>query len=146
MVLNYIWIGFFLTAFFVGLVKLVFFHDMDVFPQIMNSTFEYAKTGFEISLGLTGVLTLWLGIMRIGEKGGVVRIFSRAVGPFFQRLFPHLDKDHPAFGSMMMNIAANMLGLDNAATPLGLKAMKEMQETNQNKDTASDAMIMFDSP
>jgi spore maturation protein SpmA len=143
MVLNYIWIGFFLTAFIVGIVKLVFFHDMDVFPQIMNSTFEYAKTGFEISLGLTGVLTLWLGIMRIGEKGGVVRIFSRAVEPFFQRLFPHLDKDHPAFGSMMMNIAANMLGLDNAATPLGLKAMKEMQETNQNKDTASDAMIMF---
>jgi spore maturation protein SpmA len=143
MVLNYIWIGFFLTAFIVGIIKLVFFHDMDVFPQIMNSTFEYAKTGFEISLGLTGVLTLWLGIMRIGEKGGVIRIFSRAVGPFFQRLFPHLDKDHPAFGSMMMNIAANMLGLDNAATPLGLKAMKEMQETNQNKDTASDAMIMF---
>jgi spore maturation protein SpmA len=143
MVLNYIWIGFFLTAFVIGIVKLVFFHDMDVFPQIMNATFEYAKTGFEISLGLTGVLTLWLGLMKIGEEGGVVRIFSRAVGPLFHRLFPELGKDHPAIGSIMMNISANMLGLDNAATPLGLKAMKEMQNTNQKKDIASDAMIMF---
>jgi spore maturation protein SpmA len=116
---------------------------MEVFPEMMNATFEYAKTGFEISLGLTGVLTLWLGLMKIGEKGGVVRIFSRAVGPFFHRLLPELDKDHPAIGSIMMNMAANMLGLDNAATPLGLKAMKEMQATNPDKDVASNAMIMF---
>lgn len=143
MVLNYIWIGFFVISFVIGIVKLVFFQDMDVFPQIMNATFEYAKTGFEISLGLTGVLTLWLGLMRIGERGGIVRIFSRAVGPFFHRLFPELDKDHPAIGSIMMNISANMLGLDNAATPLGLKAMKEMQNTNTKKDVASDSMIMF---
>ena len=143
MVLNYIWIGFFLTAFVVGLMKLIIFHDVEVFPQIMNATFEYSKTGFEISLGLTGVLTLWMGLMKIGEKGGIVKIFSKAVGPFFHRLFPELEKDHPAVGSIMMNISANMLGLDNAATPLGLKAMKEMQNTNRNKDTASDAMIMF---
>jgi len=143
MVLNYIWIGFFLTAFVIGIVKLLFFHDTQVFTEIMNATFEYAKTGFEISLGLTGVLTLWLGLMKIGEKGGIVRIFSRAVGPFFHRLFPELDKDHPAIGSIMMNISANMLGLDNAATPLGLKAMQEMQQTNSNKDSASNAMIMF---
>lgn len=143
MVLNYIWIGFFLTAFMTGLIKLVFFHDMEVFTRIMNATFEYAKTGFDISLGLTGVLTLWLGLMKIGEKGGVVRIFSRAVGPFFQRLFPELGQDHPAVGPIIMNIAANMLGLDNAATPLGLKAMKEMQNTNRDRDSASDPMIMF---
>jgi len=143
MVLNYIWIGFFFTSFIIGIIKLVFLHDMDVFPQMMNATFEYARTGFEISLGLTGVLTLWLGLMKIGEKGGIVKIFSRAVGPFFHRLFPELEKDHPAIGSIMMNISANMLGLDNAATPLGLKAMKEMQATNSNKDVASDAMIMF---
>ena len=143
MVLNYIWIGFFVISFVIGIVKLVFFQDMEIFPQIMNATFEYAKTGFEISLGLTGVLTLWLGLMRIGERGGIVRIFSRAVGPFFHRLFPELDKDHPAIGSIMMNISANMLGLDNAATPLGLKAMKEMQNTNTKKDVASDSMIMF---
>ena len=143
MVLNYIWIGFFLTAFIIGLVKLLFFHDTQVFTEIMNATFEYSKTGFEISLGLTGVLTLWLGLMKIGEKGGIVRIFSRAVGPFFHRLFPELDKDHPAIGSIMMNMSANMLGLDNAATPLGLKAMQQMQQTNTNKDRASNAMIMF---
>ena len=143
MVLNYIWIGFFLSSFVIGIIKLAFFHDMEVFPEMMNATFEYAKTGFEISLGLTGVLTLWLGLMKIGETGGIVRIFSRAVGPFFHRLFPELDRDHPAIGSIMMNVAANMLGLDNAATPLGLKAMREMQATNSNKDTASDAMIMF---
>jgi spore maturation protein SpmA len=143
MVLNYIWTGFFLISFVVGVVQLVFFHNMDIFPKIMNGTFEYAKTGFEISLGLTGVLTLWMGLMKIGEEGGVVHIFSRAVGPFFHRLFPELGKDHPAVGPIMMNIAANMLGLDNAATPLGLKAMKEMQDTNKHKDTASDPMIMF---
>ena len=143
MVLNYIWVGFFLSAFVIGIIKLVFFHDVEVFSNIINATFEYAKTGFEISLGLTGVLTLWMGLMQIGEKGGVVKIFSKAVGPFFHRLFPELDKDHPAIGSIMMNISANMLGLDNAATPLGLKAMKEMQNTNRNKDIASDGMIMF---
>jgi len=143
MLLNYIWVGFFLSAFVIGIVKLIFFHDVEVFSNIMNATFEYAKTGFEISLGLTGVLTLWMGLMKIGEKGGMVRIFSAAVGPFFHRLFPELDKEHPAIGAIMMNISANMLGLDNAATPLGLKAMKEMQNTNRNKDIASDAMIMF---
>ena len=143
MVLNYIWIFFFVVAFVIGLVKLIFFGDMNIFSEMMNSTFSMAKTGFEISLGLTGVLTLWMGIMKIGEKGGVVRIFSRLVGPFFNKLFPTLGKDHPAYGSIIMNIAANMLNLDNAATPMGLKAMKEMQETNPSKDTASDAQIMF---
>ena len=143
MVLNYIWTGFFLIAFIVGVVQLIIFHDMDIFPKIMAATFEYAKTGFEISLGLAGVLTLWMGLMKVGETGGVVHIFSRAVGPFFNRLFPELGKDHPATGAIMMNIAANMLGLDNAATPLGLKAMKEMQRTNSDRGVASDAMIMF---
>jgi len=143
MALNYIWISFFVIAFVIGLVKLIFFGDMLIFSQMMNSTFDMAKTGFEISLGLTGVLTLWMGIMKIGEKGGVVKIFSRLVGPFFNKLFPSLGKDHPAYGSIMMNIAANMLNLDNAATPMGLKAMKEMQESNPSSDTASDAQIMF---
>ena len=143
MVLNYIWLGFFLVAFIMGMGKLVLFHDMTVFPRIMNATYEYAKSGFEISLGLTGVLTLWMGLMKIGEKGGVVRIISRAVDPFFHRLFPELGRDHPAIGTIMMNLSANMLGLDNAATPLGLQAMKEMQQTNPHKDRASDAMIMF---
>ena len=143
MALNYIWIFFFVVAFMIGLVKLIFFGDMNIFSQMMNSTFSMAKTGFEISLGLTGVLTLWMGIMKIGEKGGVVRIFSKLVGPFFNKLFPTLGKDHPAYGSIIMNIAANMLNLDNAATPMGLKAMKEMQETNPSKDTASDPQIMF---
>lgn len=143
MVLNYIWIGFFLIAFVVGLFKLIFLGDAEVFPEMVSSTFSMAKTAFEISLGLTGVLSLWMGLMKIGEKGGVVRIFSRIVGPFFQKLFPELPKNHPATGSIMMNISANMLGLDNAATPLGLKAMKEMQKNNKNKDTASNAQIMF---
>ncbi len=143
MALNYIWIAFFIIAFVVGLFRLIFFGDMDVFPNMVNSTFDSAKTGFEISLGLTGVLTLWMGLMKIGELGGIVNVFSRIVGPFFTRLFPDLPKKHPAYGSIMMNFAANMLGLDNAATPLGLKAMKEMQETNPIKDTASNPMIMF---
>jgi spore maturation protein SpmA len=143
MVLNYIWIAFFIVAFIVGLVRLLFFGDMDVFPNMVNGTFDSAKTGFEISLGLTGILTLWLGLMKIGEKGGIVKIFSRIVGPFFAKLFPEIPKNHPAIGSMMMNISANMLGLDNAATPMGLKAMQEMQEINTQKDTASNAMIMF---
>lgn len=143
MALNYIWVGFFLIAFVVALVKLIVFGDVEVFPNMVASTFDMAKTGFEISLGLTGVLTLWLGLMKIGEKGGVIRIFSRLIGPFFHKLFPELEKDHPAIGSIMMNVAANMLGLDNAATPMGLKAMKEMQKSNPNKDTASNAQIMF---
>jgi spore maturation protein SpmA/spore maturation protein SpmB len=143
MALNYVWIFFFVVAFVIGLAKLIFFGDVTIFPEMMASAFDMAKTGFEISLGLTGVLTLWMGIMKIGEKGGIVKIFSRMVGPFFNKLFPSLGKDHPAYGSIMMNIAANMLNLDNAATPMGLKAMKEMQETNPSRDTASDAQIMF---
>jgi spore maturation protein SpmA len=143
MALNYIWVFFFLSAFVIGLVKLIVFGDAEVFPAMVNSTFDMAKTGFEISLGLTGVLTLWMVIMKIGEKGGVVKVFSRLIGPFFQKLFPELGKDHPAYGPIMMNIAANMLNLDNAATPVGLEAMKEMQKTNPNKDTASNAQIMF---
>ena len=143
MALNYIWIFFFLSAFIIGLVRLIFFGDVEVFPAMMNSTFDMAKSGFEISLGLTGVLTLWMGIMKIGEKGGIVHVFSKLIGPFFNKLFPELGKEHPAHGSIMMNIAANMLNLDNAATPMGLQAMKEMQETNPDKKTASNAQIMF---
>lgn len=143
MALNYIWIFFFLIAFVIGLIRLLFFGDVDVFPEMVKSTFDSAETGFTISLGLTGVLTLWLGLMKIGEKGGVVNIFARLVGPFFAKLFPELPPKHPAYGPMMMNISANMLGLDNAATPMGLKAMEEMQKTNKDKDTASNAMIMF---
>jgi len=143
MALNYIWIFFFLSAFVIGLVRLIFFGDVEVFPAMMNSTFDMAKSGFEISLGLTGVLTLWMGIMKIGERGGVVAVFSKALGPFFNKLFPELGKDHPAYGPIMMNIAANMLNLDNAATPTGLQAMKEMQETNPDKEKASNAQIMF---
>ncbi len=143
MALNYIWVFFFLVAFVIGLIKLIVFGDVEVFPAMVNSTFDMAKTGFEISLGLTGVLTLWMGIMRIGEKGGVVKIFSRMMAPFFHKLFPELGKDHPAYGPIMMNIAANMLNLDNAATPVGLEAMKEMQKTNPDKETASNAQIMF---
>lgn len=143
MVLNYIWIAFFLVAFVVALARLIFLGDVDVFPAIMNSTFDMAKTGFELSLGLTGVMTLWLGIMRIGEKGGMIAIMSRWLGPFFNKLFPEIPKDHPATGSIMMNLAANMLGLDNAATPLGLKAMEQLQEINPDKKSASNAMIMF---
>jgi spore maturation protein SpmA len=143
MALNYIWIGFFFIAFVVGLVKLLFFGDVQVFPSMVSSTFDMAKTGFEISLGLTGVLTLWMGIMKIGEKGGIIKIFSRIVGPFFSKLFPEIPKDHPSIGSMLLNFSANMLGLDNAATPMGLKAMDEMQQLNPKKDTASNAQIMF---
>ncbi len=143
MALNYIWIFFFVVAFIIGLAKLIFLGDTGVFPAMMTSTFDMAKTGFEVSLGLTGVLTLWMGIMKIGEKGGVVHLFAKVVGPFFNKLFPSLGKDHPAHGSILMNIVANMLNLDNAATPMGLKAMKEMQATNPVEDTASDAQIMF---
>ena len=143
MALNYLWIAFFIVAFIVRLARLIFFGDIDVFPQMINETFDSAKTGFEISLYLTGALTLWMGLMRIGEQGGMIRVMSRLIGPFFSRLFPELPKNHPAYGSMMMNIAANMLGLDNAATPVGLKAMQELQSTNNSKDTASNAQIMF---
>ena len=143
MVLNYIWIAFFIIAFIIALVKLVLFGDFDVFPAMMDSTFSSSKTAFEISLGLTGVLALWLGIMKIGEQGGVVNVLARVLSPVFTRLFPDIPKGHPVTGSIFMNIAANMLGLDNAATPLGLKAMEQMQELNTKKDTASNSMIMF---
>lgn len=143
MVLNYIFIAFFLIAFAIGLFRLVFMGDTEVFPAMMTSTFDSSKTAFEISLGLTGVLSLWLGIMKIGEKGGLVNILARVLSPVFSRLFPALPKNHPAFGAMFMNIAANMLGLDNAATPLGLKAMEELQKENKRPDTATDPMIMF---
>ncbi len=143
MVLNYIWIAFFLIAFIVALVKLIFFADFTVFPAIMQSTFDTSKQGFEISLGLTGVLSLWLGIMKVGEKGGVVNALARLLGPVFARLFPDVPKGHPVVGNIFMNLAANMLGLDNAATPLGLKAMEGLQELNAKKETASNPMIMF---
>ena len=143
MVLNYIWIAFFLIAFVVALARLVFFGDVNVFTEIMNSTYDSAKTGFEISLGLTGILSLWLGVMKIGERGGMIDHFSRGVAPLFSKLFPDIPKGHPASGSMLMNISANMLGLDNAATPFGLKAMQELQEINPDKSKASNPMIMF---
>ena len=143
MVLNYIWIAFFLIAFAVALVRLVFLGDTQVFPEIINSTFSSSKTAFEISLGLTGVLSLWLGIMKIGEKGGVIALFSKLLSPLFCKLFPEIPKGHPVTGSIFMNLAANMLGLDNAATPLGLKAMEGLQELNPKKDTATNPMIMF---
>lgn len=143
MVLNYIWIAFFLTAFIVAVVRLIFLGDTEVFPAIINSTFNSSKTAFEISLGLTGVLSLWMGIMRIGEQGGVIGVFSRLLSPLFTKLFPEIPKGHPVTGSIFMNLAANMLGLDNAATPLGLKAMEGLQELNPKKDTASNPMIMF---
>ena len=143
MVLNYIWLSFFLIAFAIAVIRLVFFGDVDVFPAIMNSTFETSKTAFEISLGLTGVLSLWLGIMKIGERGGVVNALARWLSPVFVRLFPDIPKGHPVVGNIFMNISANMLGLDNAATPLGLKAMEGLQTLNAKKDTASNPMIMF---
>lgn len=143
MVLNYIWIAFFAIAFIIALAKLIFLGDTQVFPDIINSTFASSKTAFEISLGLTGVLSLWLGIMKIGERGGVINLFARILSPIFSKLFPEIPKGHPVTGSIFMNIAANMLGLDNAATPLGLKAMEGLQELNPKKDTASNSMIMF---
>ncbi len=143
MVLNYIWVAFFVIAFVIAVVKLLFMGDFDVFPAMMDSTFASSKTAFEISLGLTGVLSLWLGIMKIGERGGVVNILAKILSPVFVRLFPDIPKGHPVTGSIFMNIAANMLGLDNAATPLGLKAMEQLQDLNKKKDTASNPMIMF---
>lgn len=143
MVLNYIWIAFFLVALVVASVRLVVMGDMEAFPAIMNSTFDSAKTAFEISLGLTGVLSLWMGVMKIGEKGGMVDALARWLSPLFCRLFPDIPKGHPVFGHIFMNLSANMLGLDNAATPLGLKAMEGMQELNKEKSNASNSMIMF---
>lgn len=143
MVLNYIWIAFFGIAFLTALIKLVAFGNLDVFPAIMDATFSSSKTAFEISLGLTGVLSLWMGIMKIGEKGGLVNALARWLSPLFIKLFPDLPRNHPVIGNIFMNLAANMLGLDNAATPLGLKAMEGLQELNPKKDTASNPMIMF---
>ena len=143
MALNYIWIAFFIIAAAVATVKLVFFADVEVFPAIMNATMDAAKNGFEISLGLTAVLSLWMGIMKIGEQGGVVNTLARWLGPLFRRLFPEIPEGHPVVGNIFMNLSANMLGLDNAATPLGLKAMEGLQELNTRKDTASNSMIMF---
>lgn len=143
MALNYIWIAFFIIAAAVALVKLVFFGDVEVFPAIMNATMDTAKTGFEISLGLTAVLSLWMGIMKIGERGGMVERLARWLSPLFRRLFPEIPEGHPVVGNIFMNLSANMLGLDNAATPLGLKAMEGLQELNPKKDTASNSMIMF---
>lgn len=143
MVLNYIWIAFFVIAFVVALGKLVFLGDTQIFTEIVNSTFDSSKTAFEISLGLTGVLSLWLGIMKIGENSGLIGTLSRFLSPVLCRLFPDIPKGHPVLGSIFMNMSANMLGLDNAATPMGLKAMKELQELNPRKDTASNPMIMF---
>jgi spore maturation protein SpmA len=143
MALNYIWIAFFLIGFIVALGQLIFGGNPQIFNDLVNAVFTNAKTGFEISIGLTGALTLWMGLLKVGEKGGVVNILGKAIGPLFEKLFPGLPKGHPAYGSIMLNIAANMLNLDNAATPVGLKAMKEMQEANPDKERASDAQIMF---
>jgi len=143
MALNYIWIAFFLIGFIVALGQLIFGGNPTIFNDLVNAVFTNAKTGFEISIGLTGALTLWMGLLKVGEKGGVVNILGKAIGPLFEKLFPGLPKGHPAYGSIMLNIAANMLNLDNAATPVGLKAMKEMQEANPDKERASDAQIMF---
>lgn len=143
MVLNYIFVAFFAIAFVIGVFRLVVLGDVDVFPAMMNSTFESSKTAFEISLGLTGVLSLWLGIMKIGEKGGLIGVLARLLSPVFSKLFPDIPKNHPVYGSMFMNVAANMLGLDNAATPLGLKAMEQLQELNPKKENATNPMIMF---
>lgn len=143
MVLNYIWITFFLAGFIVALYRLLFMGDTEIFSQVMQGIFSDAKNGFEISIGLTGVLALWLGFMKIGEKGGVITVLAKLIAPFFRKIFPEIPKDHPVYGTIMLNIAANMLGLDNAATPMGLKAMDEMQKFNKHKDTASNAQIMF---
>ncbi len=143
MVLNYIWLAFFIIAFIVALIRLIFFGDLEIFSNLMNNSFETAKSAFELALGLTGVLTLWMGIMKIGEEGGIVNAFNKLVGPFMRKLFPEIPPNHPAMLPMILNISANMLGLDNAATPMGLKAMESLQELNPKKDTASNAQIMF---
>ncbi|KAA6325414.1 Spore maturation protein A [termite gut metagenome] len=143
MVLNYIWIAFFVIAFVIAVVKVLFLGDTEIFTELINATFSSSKNAFEISLGLTGILALWLGVMKIGENSGLIHTFSRWLSPVFCKLFPEIPKGHPVMGSVFMNISANMLGLDNAATPMGLKAMRELQELNPKKDTASNAMIMF---
>jgi spore maturation protein SpmA len=143
MTLNYIWISFFLIGFVVATYKAVFLGQTELFGTMLNNLFDSSKTGFEISIGLTGVMSLWLGVMKIGEKAGLINLFAKGVAPFFRTLFKGVPKDHPAYGSMTMNFSANMLGLDNAATPLGLNAMKDLQSINPQKDTASDAQIMF---
>src|SRR5690606_573074 len=143
MALNYIWVSFFLIAFIVALAKLIFFNDTEIFPALLASTFDNARTGFEISLYLTGVMSLWLGLMKIGEKGGMVPLLAKFVGPFFSRLFPEVPRDHPATGSIIMNFSANILGLDNAATPLGLTAMKELQDINPDPANASYAQLQY---
>ncbi len=143
MVLNYIWLAFFAVAFIVALFKFIVFQDYTIFETLLNSTFDNAKTGFELSLGLTGVMTLWLGVMRVGEKAGVIEVLAKAINPLFRRLFPQIPENHPVQGTIMLNFAANMLGLDNAATPIGLKVMNELQEINRDKEKASDSMIMF---
>ncbi len=143
MALNYVWISFFLLAFIAALVKLIGFNDVDIFQKIVLSIFDTSRVGAEIAIGLIGLMAFWLGIMKIGERGGMINLFARAVGPFFAKLFPEIPRNHPAYGSILMNFSANMLGLDNAATPMGLKAMKELQELNPEKETASNAQIMF---
>ena len=143
MVLNYIWVAFFVIAFVVALGRLLLLGDTDIFTELINATFDSSKSAFEISLGLTGILSLWLGIMKIGERSGMIGALSRWLSPLFCRLFPEIPKGHPAMGSIFMNLSANMLGLDNAATPMGLKAMKELQELNPQKDTATNPMVMF---
>ena len=143
MTLNYIWIAFFLIGFVVATYKAIFLGQTEMFGTMLNNLFDSSKTGFEISIGLTGVMSLWLGIMKIGERAGLINVFAKGVAPFFRTLFKGVPKDHPAYGSMTMNFSANMLGLDNAATPLGLNAMKDLQSINPSKDTASDAQIMF---
>jgi len=143
MALNYVWIAFFVIAFIVALIKLIFFGDMEIFSNIINGIFDSSKTGAELSIGLIGIMTFWLGIMKVGEKAGMISLFAKGVNPFFSKLFPGVPKGHPANGSIIMNFSANMLGLDNAATPVGLKAMQELQELNDKKDTATNAQIMF---
>ncbi len=143
MALNFIWIGFFVIAFIVASIKLIFLGDTQIFTNVINGMFESSKTGAEISIGLIGMMTFWMGMMKIGEKAGMIKLFARGVNPFFSKLFPGVPKDHPANGSIIMNFSANMLGLDNAATPVGLQAMKELQELNPDKETATNAQIMF---
>lgn len=143
MALNYVWIAFFVIAFIVALIKLIFLGDMEIFSNLINGIFESSKTGAELSLGLVGIMTFWLGIMKVGERAGMISVFAKSVNPFFSKLFPGVPKGHPANGSIIMNFSANMLGLDNAATPVGLKAMQELQELNDKKDTATNAQIMF---
>ena len=143
MALNYIWIAFFFIAFVISLIRLVFMGDTEVFSSLVNSTFDASKTGFEVSLGMVGVLSLWMGIMKVGEQGGLIGLFARWFSPVLTKIFPDIPKGHPVMGTMVMNISANLLGLDNAATPMGLKAMEQLQELNPKKDTASNPMIMF---